>query len=125
MRLLIIKSPNGRFFDIIKSEVLKLNTEELARYLRSLTLAYPLKASWLVHDAPQNPCPDCPFQKEDPSIPISMKEEKCFERCPFNIIIWILNKEQEFLYEKSRPDSKKKDDLEMAINAHKIIALIK
>jgi hypothetical protein len=113
------------YFVIIKSEVLKLNTEELERYLRSSTLTYPLKASWLVHDVSQNPCPSCPFQKEDPSIPISMKEGKCFERCPFNIIIWILNKEQEFLYEKFRPDDKKKSDLEMAINAHKIIALIK
>lgn len=98
-----------------------MDTEELEKYLRDSTLGYSFKANWLVHGVQQSPCPNCPFKKEDPPTPFLIKDQKCFERCPYNIIVWILNEDQEVLYEKFRPDEKKGLDLEMAINAHKVI----
>lgn len=110
-------------FDIINLEVLKLNNDEFERNLRKSTAFYAFKASRLIHSVSQTPCPDCPFKREDPPTPFLMKDQSCLERCPYNIIVWILNEEQEALYEKFRPDKKKKDDLEMSINAHKVAVI--
>ena len=110
-------------FDIINLEVFKLNTEELERKLRDSTASYPFKTSRLVHGIFRMPCPDCSFTNDDPPIPFFLKNEKCFQRCPFNVITWILNAEQTVLYEKFRPDKKKKNDLEMSINAHKVAVI--
>jgi len=97
-----------------------MDTEELERNLRNSTETYPIKASRIVHGIQLIPCPNCPFTNEDPPAPFSMKDQNCFERCPYNIIVWILSEEQEIVYQKSRPDEKKRNDLEMAINAHKV-----
>jgi len=110
-------------FDIINLEVLKLNNDEFERNLRKSTAFYAFKASRLVHGIFRMPCPDCSFTNDDPPIPFFLKDEKCFQRCPFNVITWILNVEQTVLYEKFRPDEKKKKDLEMAINARKIAVI--
>ena len=97
-----------------------MNTEELERNLRNSTAAYPLKASRLVHGIQLITCPDCPLKNEDPPVPFLMKDQKCLERCPYNIIVWILSEEQEIIYQKYRLDEKKRNDLEMAINEHKV-----
>jgi hypothetical protein len=100
-----------------------LNTENLEQDLRKTELAYLLKAGLLIHGIQRIPCPNCPFEKEDPPVPLILKDEECFERCPFNIVIWILSPGQEEVYSIFRPDDKKKQDLQMAINAHKIVIM--
>jgi len=97
-----------------------LDAEELERFLRSSSLTYPFKDSWLIDDVQQTPCLNCPFEKEYPPVPLLIREQKCFERCPRDIIVWILNEKQTKIYEKFRPDVQKKEDMALAINARKI-----
>lgn len=112
-------SPTRRLFDRIEKGGQKMNIEELEINLRESTAAYVFKITLLIYGVQQNPCPNCPFKNEDPPVSLLLKDQKCFERCPYNIAVWILNTEQEILYQRLRPDDKKRSDLEMAINAHK------
>lgn len=93
---------------------------ELERYLRESEMHYPLKATRYLYGVAQNPCPNCPFKNERPPVPSVEKTEKCFQRCKFKIIIWILSLKQLYLYEKMRPSENKKEDIEAAINLGKI-----
>jgi hypothetical protein len=107
-------------FAIIKSEALKLNNWDLERELRKSPMDYSLKATQYLYGISQTPCPNCPFKNEYPPVPFEKKTKKCFERCKFKIIIWILNQEQLSVYEQFRPPEKKKKDIELAINEGKI-----
>lgn len=93
---------------------------KLEQYLRNSPMDYSLKATRYLCGIAQTPCPNCPFKNENPPVPLIEKTAKCFQRCEFKIIIWILNPEQLSLYEKMRPPEKKKEDIEAAINLGKI-----
>jgi hypothetical protein len=54
-------------------------------------------------------------------VPIWEKTERCFKRCPYEIVIWILSKKQFKLYEKLRPPELKEKELERAKREGKII----
>jgi hypothetical protein len=103
--------------------VFKLSTFELEHNLRNSNAAYPFKATRYIYGGHQIPCPDCPYKDEYHPVPILKKTEDCFKRCPFEICLWILSKEQLEIYEKVRPLEKKKKDIELAISKRKIVAL--
>lgn len=81
---------------------------------------YSLKATRDVYGVAQTPCPNCPFKNEEPPVPLVEKTKRCFQRCKFKIIIWILSTKQLSLYEEFRPPEKKKEDIELAINEGEI-----
>jgi len=98
-----------------------LDISDLEHNYRNSNECYPLKATRCIHGVSRIPCPDCPYKKEEPPIPILKRDEKCFQRCRFPIMLWILSKEQLELYEKVRPPEKKKEDIELAIREGKIV----
>ena len=98
-----------------------MNILELEHNYRNSNEVYPLKATRCIYGVSQIPCPDCPYKNEYPPVSIFIKTEKCFERCPYQIMLWILSKEQLEIYERVRPPEKKKIDIELAIREGKII----
>jgi hypothetical protein len=98
-----------------------MDTDELEKKLRDSPMIYSSKASYLVWGFFSTPCPDCPFKNENSSLSIFEKDKDCFERCPFDIMVWILNQKQKKLYFKYRPLKKKKKELEKAIQKEEII----
>lgn len=97
-----------------------MNKEELERRLRESPMAYPLKVNLYCKGVAFTPCNDCPFKNENPVVPIWKKTEKCFQRCPFEILIWILNEEQQEMYEKLRPPEMKEREIKRAQREGKI-----
>jgi len=94
---------------------------KIEKELRESSMIYSLKANFYLKRLFSTPCDDCPFKEENPSVPISEKDEDCFKRCPFDIMIWLLNEKQTALYQKFRPPEKKKRELEKVIREGKII----
>ena len=94
---------------------------ELEVKLRKSEMDYSLKATLYLYGVSFTPCSDCPFKNEKPPISICEKTEKCFQRCPFEIMVWILSSRQRKIYEKFRPPALKKRDFEQAINLGKIV----
>ena len=84
---------------------------------------YPLKATWYLHgvESASTRCPDCPFSP----IYTLEKTKECFKRCTFTIMVWLLDGEQEKIYEESRPPEMKRKDIEKAINERKIVQIEK
>lgn len=105
-----------------------MNISERERKLRQSEMDYSLKANLYLHGVAFTPCEDCPFKDERlPGIikigPMRTRMEMCFERCPYEIMIWLLSKEQFQLYEKLRPLEKKKKDFQKAIRENKIVQI--
>lgn len=88
--------------------------------LRESPMAYPLKANLYIRGVAFMPCNDCPFKNERPSLLIDETVDRCFQECPHNIIVWILNQEQLEKYEELRPLELKEKDLKFAIKMEKI-----
>jgi len=82
---------------------------------------YSLKVNWYYKGVVFTPCDDCPFRNKRPAVPIWEKTEKCFQRCPYEIVIWILSKRQLALYEKVRPSELQKKELKRAKKEEKIV----
>jgi len=95
----------------------------LERHLRESLMDYSLKINLYLHGVASTPCFDCPFKNEHPAVPLWEKTEKCFQRCPYDILIWILNKEQLARYENLRPPEKKEAEIKRAINEGKIVRI--
>lgn len=89
--------------------------------LRNSPMDYSLKVNLYYKKVAFTPCSDCPFQGERSAIPIWEKTEKCFQRCPYDIVIWILNPRQLTKYEELRPQDKKKKEIERAIREGKLV----
>jgi len=102
-----------------------LNREELEKQLRESEMAYPSKVNRLYKSVEFTPCNNCPFKDENPPVSLLGKTENCFERCPYEIVIWILSPRQIEQYIKLRPDNKKKSDIERAESESKFIYLEK
>jgi len=83
---------------------------------------YSLKINLDLRGVESTPCLDCPLTKE-PVVPIWEKAEKCFQRCPYEILVWILNKEQLEKYEKLRPPERREVEIKRAINERKIVQI--
>jgi len=82
---------------------------------------YSLKATLYLWGVAFSPCKDCPYKGERPAISILIKTKKCFKRCPYPIMIWILSKEQLELYEIIRPLELKQKDIDKAQKEAQII----
>lgn len=82
---------------------------------------YSLKATLYLWGVASTPCKDCPYKGEYPAISILIKTKKCFERCPYPIMIWILSKEQLELYETIRSLELKQRDINKAQKEARII----
>jgi len=100
-----------------------LNLKELEVSLRSSEMDYSLKANRYLKDIAFTPCEDCSFKGENPAVSILIKTQRCFERCPYPIMVWILSEQQLKLYEKVRPSELKERDLNKAVNEEQIIII--
>lgn len=100
-----------------------MNLEELEVSLRNSEMDYSLKANRYLHGVAFTPCNDCPFKGENPAVSIPLKTQKCFERCPYQIMVWILSEQQLRLYYKVRPPELKDKDFNKAVNEERVIII--
>ena len=93
-----------------------MNNRVTERNIRDSELEYPMKACVVIHGSYYGQCPDCPFQNENPSVHLFKKTEKCDERCPFLLMIWLMNQQQLYAWDVTRPEEMKIKEVEKAIN---------
>jgi len=84
---------------------------------------YSYKATLYLQGNAFTPCNDCPFKNDDPYVSLNEKIERCFQGCPHDIMVWLLNKEQLEIYERLRPPERKQKDIEKAIKEGRIIQI--
>lgn len=79
---------------------------------------YPEKATWYIRgvDNTKPICDDCP----SPPRRALEKIRECCKICPFQMIIWLFNKEQGEIWKETRPLDMKKKDIEKAVNERRI-----
>lgn len=97
-----------------------MNTDE---FLRKSHLDYPEKATWHLYgvDNASLICPDC----HSPPVNMSERITACCERCPFALMIWLLNKRQAEIWLKVRPPDMKRKEVEKAVSEQRKISHLK
>ena len=102
---------------------MSINIIELEKSLRESEMDYSLKVNLFLRGVASTPCTDCPFKNERFFAPIWERTKKCFQKCPFGIVIWILSKEQLMLYETVRSERLKERDIRKAREERQIIEI--
>jgi hypothetical protein len=97
-----------------------LDNGELERRVRDSKTTYPTKAIYYLNGIWAGQCLDCPFRNESPSVHLFKKTEKCCERCPYLLMIWLLDQEQLYIWDAIRPEEIKIREAEKAINEGKL-----
>lgn len=104
----------------MNEEELKKWQEKLEQWLPKSEMDYSLKVNLYYMGVAFTPCHNCPFKNENPAVTILKKTQKCFQRCPYEIVTWILSPAQFRLYQLLRPPEMKEKEKKRAKKEGKI-----
>ena len=89
--------------------------------LRRSEMDYSIKAGNYLCGGYRTPCLNCSLKGDNPAGSILERTKICFEKCTFEIMIWLLSDEQNRLYEEVRPKTMKERDVQKAITKKRFI----
>jgi len=101
-----------------------LNGENFECFLQRSHFDYPEKATWLLRGVEnvRTICQDCSL----PPLDVQEKMMACCGRCPFAMMIWLLNESQAETWLELRPPDMRQKEIEKAImEGHELSPKIK